>query len=520
MTMLRFEKRYPLVLIGSLILGIIAIMTWYAYHKVGYHVDELYSYGLANSYAKPFPNAANQWLKGQYYFDYLTTDLVHRFNYLSVYKNQVQDVHPPVYYFLFHTIASFFPGQFNQWIGLSLNFLTHLLTFAFIVKIIKDITNHSLSAWLTGAAWALSIGGMNTFLFIRMYSLVTLWGVILLALCLPLLRLEKLSLRRGLALWGVLYLGILTHYYYLIYAFFLILILCFLLTCQGKLKTALKLGIGAIMSVGLAYLTFPKMIYHLTQSNRGSETFRNITQQGFKTNLNHYLTFLRQDLFANLPVVGVTVVVLIALGILVFKARRPQSPYPSYRALSTLVITTTAIAYFGLVQVLSQYVTDRYIYLVYPLFIMLIGMTLFTFTVDLGKAGSVLLTVLFFSLIGINLATFRPEFSYPQAKKLEQYNQTYKDLPVITLTDRKWKNIRLVPELSDHPAIYPWVTPNLDSPTSPPERNDFKKGLVVYLFHPKITPDQAIARMKTAYGFKEGQIVYQTKNLSLLLFTP
>ena len=44
-----------------------------------------------------------------------------RFNYASVYYNQTQDVHPPLFYFLLHTVCSLFPGSFTKWTGLGMN---------------------------------------------------------------------------------------------------------------------------------------------------------------------------------------------------------------------------------------------------------------------------------------------------------------------------------------------------------------------------------------------------------------
>ena len=39
-----------------------------------------------------------------------------RFNYASVYYNQIQDVHPPLFYMLVHTISSIFNNTFSKYI--------------------------------------------------------------------------------------------------------------------------------------------------------------------------------------------------------------------------------------------------------------------------------------------------------------------------------------------------------------------------------------------------------------------
>ena len=173
----KVEWRLAAVLMISLIM-----LIYYGNQKEGYHVDEVYSYGLANSEYLPFmhfgqhdynvkewmaeygageslgqlfsnlardfrilkecgfqlkesviyqdyltaqANSADTrttaWVPGQAYMDYVTASANSTFNYASVYYNQRGDVHPPLYYMLLHTICSVFQGRFSKWFGLGLN---------------------------------------------------------------------------------------------------------------------------------------------------------------------------------------------------------------------------------------------------------------------------------------------------------------------------------------------------------------------------------------------------------------
>ena len=146
-----------------IVLTAICSMLYWGNQKEGYHVDELYSYGLANSEYLPFmhfgthdymvkdwmkeygpgnefpdlfknlihdvnvlksanfnikssslyqdylyaqQNSANThsttWVAGQDYLHYLTASPENRFNIASVYYNQRGDVHPPLFYLLLH----------------------------------------------------------------------------------------------------------------------------------------------------------------------------------------------------------------------------------------------------------------------------------------------------------------------------------------------------------------------------------------------------------------------------------
>ena len=99
--------------------------------KQGYHSDELWCYGLANSYYKPFvyledgiyqddyeggyegSDITHKWISGDVMKKYITVQKDQRFSYDSVYHNQILDHHPPLYYFILHTICSFFPDKFS-----------------------------------------------------------------------------------------------------------------------------------------------------------------------------------------------------------------------------------------------------------------------------------------------------------------------------------------------------------------------------------------------------------------------
>ena len=75
--------------------------------------DEVYSYGLANSTDRTFidPNSddttVKDWVSGDYFENYLKYN-DESFNYKAAYVNQVNDVHPPVYYMMLHTVCYFF----------------------------------------------------------------------------------------------------------------------------------------------------------------------------------------------------------------------------------------------------------------------------------------------------------------------------------------------------------------------------------------------------------------------------
>ena len=62
-----------------------------------------------------------------------------RFNYASVYYNQIQDVHPPLFYFLVHTVSSIFNNTFSKYIIFFINLPFFIGTCILIWKILNLI---------------------------------------------------------------------------------------------------------------------------------------------------------------------------------------------------------------------------------------------------------------------------------------------------------------------------------------------------------------------------------------------
>ncbi len=216
----------------------LSAMLFYGNQKEGYHVDEVYSYGLANSEYLPFmhfgahdynvkewmleygagesfeelfhnlikdfrilqecgfqvkesiiyrdyltaqANSANtritSWVPGEAYLDYIAASESNTFNNASVYYNQRGDVHPPLYYMLLHTICSVFQGKFSKWFGLGLNIVVLLLTLALLYRMCRLYLGGKWMAVLAAGVYGLSVGFISTALFIRMYALLTFMTV-------------------------------------------------------------------------------------------------------------------------------------------------------------------------------------------------------------------------------------------------------------------------------------------------------------------------------------------------------
>ena len=118
------KQQYILVMVVLLLLQL-AVLFYYGGRKAGFHEDELYTYYSSNKTAGLFVND-RQWTQGEE----LRNDFVvlggEGFRYDVVWQMQSWDVHPPLYYFLFHTICSLFPGVFSKWLGIAVNLIAYV----------------------------------------------------------------------------------------------------------------------------------------------------------------------------------------------------------------------------------------------------------------------------------------------------------------------------------------------------------------------------------------------------------
>ncbi|MBQ7896012.1 MAG: hypothetical protein IJ364_05595, partial [Oscillospiraceae bacterium] len=119
-----------LIKYGCLLLVLIVVAStcmMFADSKSGLFIDEIYTFGLANNHEGPFLDSLvggsvnNKIMTRQDLLDYVVVNEDQRFDFKAVYDNQANDVHPPLYYWLFNMAYSFFPGLFSKWPAMVLN---------------------------------------------------------------------------------------------------------------------------------------------------------------------------------------------------------------------------------------------------------------------------------------------------------------------------------------------------------------------------------------------------------------
>lgn len=502
-------------------LGLLAYtLMHFALAKQGFHIDEIYSYGLSNSYYNPFPIAANEWVAGSYYQDYLMPHSSTQFQYGSVISNQVNDVHPPLYYLLFHTIASIWPAEFSPLVGLSLNILAHVGTVVVVGLMMHLLTRNVPLSIVTGLFWGMSIGGLSSMLFIRMYHLMGFFVALLAYLVLAYIRSHsKWSFGLLILIFLTTFAGALTHYYFYIYAFFIVAVTCLALLFLKSFGKALVIGVSALGAIACAWAFFPAIFIHITQSNRGVEVLNNANDGNLTENLRKYLAFIQEDLLADVPFMVFTLIV-IAIGLLlIFKSNKLRS---KMALVNMALLMVPAALYIFLVQDLSHYHTARYIYPIYPIVIIIISLALYYGLRTFLKKGlaTAMVTTLVAVIIAFGFRTETVDFQYHDQGQL---NETLSSLPkdnAMVFSQTRWKIAEYAPQLAQFQQIYPMVLTSTEVDALP-NLTESQQGqaLTVFTNNSELDPDALIASILEKYGLHSFEIIHQFDDLTVYQFS-
>ena len=437
---------------GALVLALIAVLgvcLLFSVRKSGMFIDEIYTYGLSNSHFAPFladtkdGDLVDKVLTRQDLLDYVTVNDGESFDFASVYDNQVRDVHPPLYYWLFNIASSLTPNVFSKWTGLVLDLVLYLGCLLLLWRLVYELYDSRDIAVAAVILYGLSGLGLSTMLMIRMYVLMTLWTLLLALLVARQLR-EPRPLR-DLGVGLCILLGLLTQYYFVFYAFFLCAAYVLFRLGQKRWKDAGRFALCAFAGVGLMLLFFPAAIRHLTADklvSGGNALEQLSTLSQYRTRLVFFYHEARHGLKT-----AVFVSLFALLGLLLSFKRLRADKGDRSREKNSLVILVPAFVTFVLVALISPVDEQRYIYNLAPIFVAAACLLLHLLRRTLGDyPGRALwqkaaLAAMLLAVILQARAT-PPKYLYPQAP--EYYDsyavydalvQEHREDPVLYLTD-------------------------------------------------------------------------------------
>ncbi|WP_024293344.1 glycosyltransferase family 39 protein [Lacrimispora indolis] len=314
------EKRRALLALIFILILQSGVMIWFGSQKQGYFIDEIYSFGLSNGYYKPFITSYgdeifDRWADKTVINDYMTVQKGEGFAYGSVIYNQSQDVHPPVFYLLLHTVCSFFPGMYSKWFGIGINLVCFLLSGIFLWLLGNRLMKSSWLGLVPVVIWGFSAGAVSYTVYIRMYMAMTLFTV-LSGYLHERMEEEGQSWRDLILIFLVTICGLLTQYYFVIFAFYLSAVYFLWKLWKRAFKEAFLYAAVLFGAVGTAVVLFPACITQLTRDDEivAQETKKNIGNlDTLITNLKSYAYGINSDFLSGIYK-AVPVILILAAG--------------------------------------------------------------------------------------------------------------------------------------------------------------------------------------------------------------
>lgn len=398
-----------IVISGIILFILIANLLYWGIQKEGFYCDELYSYHFVCQVEYPSVNGTregeswlNSWYNSEYFMDYLTISKAEAFDISGTWKSIREDVHPPVFYLLLELICSVgayvLPGIFTKWFGIFLNIAFFVLTVGILFVLARRMTGSYLWSLAACVIYGLSVGAVSTVVFIRMYMIFTFTCVFFIYL--NVLLWEGLWENRrkfGAVIWCMLIfttiMGILNHYYFLIFAFFVCVIIWGYALSQKRFNFAFKYAVSMAAGILGSYLIWPEIIRDIFLDYRGTEAFSNLTvNSGFIYALKEFFGIINSELFGGL---GNIILLLLLLGMAwrIFEMRwrikkktgrhgiefvmehketiKRMEFHVSTHDMFFLQMLSVTLLYVFLVSKIAPYRLDRYIFNIFPMCILL-----------------------------------------------------------------------------------------------------------------------------------------------------
>lgn len=274
MTKKKLSVKPEHILLAVIILAQFIVTFWmFSTYKELHFTDEYYSYGISNSFERPFLHSyvpfldddnsyetKFQWLTGDEFKYYLRTKPETAFRYDSVWHNSAKDTMPPLYYTILHTLCSFNAGHFSWYDAFAINLVCLVITQIFVYLLAAEVTRSKRAALLTTAFWEVTLGGISCFTFLRMYAMLVMFCMIFAWLTVRVHTAEKLRWSDAVWVCVVTFLGAMTHHNFLVFAFFCALFSCLFLLCRRAFRKLFTYGFSVVGGVLLSVAVFPATI--------------------------------------------------------------------------------------------------------------------------------------------------------------------------------------------------------------------------------------------------------------------
>ena len=421
------------------LLMVASVCLLFSTRKEGMFIDEIYTYGLSNSSFHPFLSTdgerygsiEHRVITREELLDYVSIMGDEGFDFASVYYNQVHDVHPPLYYWLFNIASTLNRGTFSKWTGLVLDGLLYLGVVIMLYALVIKLGGSRYNAAATALLYGLSCIGLSTMVMIRMYVLLTLLTVVLMYFIAELM--ARFRPRSCVFVGLTLLAGLMTQYYFVFYAFFLCAAYVVWALVKKQYKSLAWFIPCALIGALSLLLVFPAALKHLFSGElvSGESAMDNLKNTAlYAGRLRTFALFARHGLkaaiYAGLVCIG---------GVCGLFPKVQAASFEHRLNWNWLVFLIPAYVTFVLVAVISPVDEPRYIYNLMPAFVLTVS-----FLIDIlertggKKVTDTLRAAAFLAVACLALwqaRTVPPDYLYPEHAAYNAALAEHKDDPCV-----------------------------------------------------------------------------------------
>lgn len=491
----RKNKIGTVLLLLLLLLQMITLL-YYGGRKAGFHEDEFYSYYSTNKTAGLFVEDRTWQERDNFRNDFVVLE-GEQFRYNIVKQMQSWDVHPPFYYYLLHTVCSFFPGVFSKWLGIAVNLIAFVPSFFLLFYLVKETLGMRKKqsfayAFAVCLFWGFCAAVISGVMFIRMYQWLTLFILALSCLHVRAWRREKFGVSFYLPLGFIVFFGFLTQYYYIIYHIFLGAGFCFLLLKSKKIKELFLYAGTCAVGLSAAILYYPSSLSHIFRGYRGTEAVSEFSNAENTLGRLRFFSGLFDDYVMN-GTLSIFLLIVCLGWLTVFYKKKTghvleEKKDSKIKQLIGLLLFTAAGYFFTISKtaLLLGETSNRYQLPVYGILLFLLiyfaakPIELLFGKYLKGKKLPVIAAVVVLLIIDVTaLCQNKVFFLYEEEKEIMAYAEENKDVPVVVYyRDDSDLNVwRLSDELMVYPRIY-LANQNNEEPITDEVITDSEKLLV------------------------------------------
>ncbi len=495
---LNTKKGYNIITIIVILIVSIFMFYWIS-QKEGFHEDEIFSYGSSNYkwdnvfqasgksdfinrtvekyiiadnfgetlgniiYYLKHPNEFSEkedeihkedkpvWKTLQEAEEYLTIEKSDILNFISVYYNQVRDVHPPLFYVLVHIVSCIAYGIFSKYIIFAINIVFFIMT-AYVIRRIFILLNKKWLGLIAIVFYGFSIGAASTVVFLRMYTMLAFFCIEYLYINMNILKSNlEISKENKWKLFTCVLLGFLTQYYFCIFAAIIFVIMAARMIYKKKYSSLKRYLLTHIVTAIIGIILFPAAINHIFFSYRGAsglDSGRTLVES-----ISFYLNRLAYAFSINNILMFILSGVCI-LGIIVAVVRKIASKDKKITKIYyyELIIIPT-ICYFIIVSKIAPKMEAKYAirYIMPILPEIAIIFILGAYRILNNKKVAYILVSVVTLIISINgIITNKPSYLYQGYNNYLKIANEYKNLDFIYVVDNGFTHLNSLPEF----AIY------------------------------------------------------------------